>query len=75
MRREWSEGMFTGRAIVKYVAAIAIGSSAGAVLGYELHRLTPREHLHVVGVQPGKLAPAVESRMSLWFKPIVDVLR
>jgi surfactin synthase thioesterase subunit len=67
--------MFTGRAIVKYVAAIVIGSSAGGVLAYEIHRLTPQDHVHVVGVQPGKYAPNVESKLSLWFKPIIDVLR
>jgi hypothetical protein len=66
--------MFTGRAIAKYVAAIAIGSSAGGVLGYEVHRLTPRDHLPVVRVQPGKFAPAVESRISVWFRPIVEAL-
>jgi len=67
--------MFTGRAIVKYVAAIAIGSSAGGVLAYEIQRLTPQDHVRVVGVQPGKFAPTVNSRLTLWLKPIVDVLR
>ncbi len=66
-------GMFTGRALAKYLVAVAIGASAGGMLGYELQRLTPQERIPV-GVQTGKFAPAVESRMSLLLKPLIDVL-
>jgi hypothetical protein len=66
--------MFTGRAVAKYLAAVAIGASAGGLLGYELQRLTPQERIRV-GVQTGKFAPAVDSKMTLWMKPLFDVLR
>jgi hypothetical protein len=66
--------MFTGRAIAKYLAAVAIGASAGGMLGYEIHRLPPRQQISV-SVPAGKYAPAVDSQLSLWLKPLIDVLR
>jgi hypothetical protein len=66
--------MFTGRALAKYVAAVAIGASAGGMLGYEIQRLPPRQQLHVA-VPAGKYAPVLESRLSELFQPLVDVLR
>jgi hypothetical protein len=66
--------MFTGRAIATYLAAVAIGASAGGVLGYEFHRLTPQERLPI-SVEPGKYAPVIDSKMSELFKPLTDVLR